>query len=145
MCFQLEGFVDWGNDARLKNRVRRAGGPLRWVEADCYQLPVGLNVKDLPAVSAPARLGATRIVDWDAPAGAREGVDKDVARTTDECPQNVGDPPPIRGDPRSKIYGARELISPAPFGLPHPVTRSNPFWVEYVPLLPLVMSWKVEE
>jgi hypothetical protein len=38
--------------------------------------------------------------------------------------------------------GAKALINVTPFGLPQPVTRSYPFSVEYVPLLPLVMSWK---
>src|SRR5260370_15872736 len=30
-----------------------------------------------------------------------------------------------------------------PIGVPHPVQASQPAWAEYVPLFPLVMSWKV--
>lgn len=38
--------------------------------------------------------------------------------------------------------GASALISPVPFGLPHPVTRSYPVTAEKLPDVPLVMSWK---
>lgn len=34
------------------------------------------------------------------------------------------------------------LMSPAPFGLPQPVTRSYPVTAEKLPEVPLVMSWK---
>src|SRR5260370_34851178 len=30
-----------------------------------------------------------------------------------------------------------------PIGVTHPVQASQPAWAEYVPLFPLVMSWKV--
>ena len=36
---------------------------------------------------------------------------------------------------------ARRLMIPVVFGLPHPVQRSKPVIPEYVPQLPLVMSW----
>jgi hypothetical protein len=37
---------------------------------------------------------------------------------------------------------ASALSKPLPFGLPQPVTKSYPVVAEYVPLLPLIMSWK---
>jgi len=37
---------------------------------------------------------------------------------------------------------ANRLMSPVVFGLPQPVHRSNPVAAEYLPQLPLVMSWK---
>jgi hypothetical protein len=37
---------------------------------------------------------------------------------------------------------ANSVISPVVFGLPQPVHRSNPVAAEYLPQLPLVMSWK---
>ena len=37
---------------------------------------------------------------------------------------------------------ANRLMIPVVFGLPQPVQRSNPVAAEYLPQLPLVMSWK---
>jgi len=37
---------------------------------------------------------------------------------------------------------AKRLMIPVVFGLPQPVHRSNPVAAEYLPQLPLVMSWK---
>jgi hypothetical protein len=42
---------------------------------------------------------------------------------------------------RNWLYGAKALIRPSVFGLPHPVARSYPFTAGK-PLLPVVMSWK---
>ena len=39
-------------------------------------------------------------------------------------------------------HGAKALIRMTPLELPQPVTRSYPFSVEYVPLLPLVKNQK---
>jgi hypothetical protein len=40
------------------------------------------------------------------------------------------------------VVPASRLMIPVVFGLPQPVHRSNPVIPEYVPQLPLVMSWK---
>jgi hypothetical protein len=51
----------------------------------------------------------------------------------------------VRVGAQPRCYGISELMSPVPFGLPHRVTRSQPGPAEYVPLLPLVISWKAVE
>ncbi len=39
--------------------------------------------------------------------------------------------------------GASRLIIPVVLGLPHPVHRSKPVAAEYLPQLPLAMSWRI--
>jgi hypothetical protein len=53
-----------------------------------------------------------------------------VAATRTDTPSNLG----------FASYGASRLMSPMPWGLPQPVTKSNPVNAVYDPLLPMVMS-----
>ena len=86
-----------GDNARLEKHARRAGGPLLWVELDRHQLPVGSDVEDLPAVAAPTGLSAAFAGDWNAPAGAREGLHEDVPGRVASRP-GVSDPLSILGE-----------------------------------------------